>query len=434
MNTIIEIFATLTDAIFLAVFIPAFLGASLKSKKWTIIFPVVFFVAQLLFDVCLPGFELLPMATLFILAFAFAVSLCKHRIAWCIFISCLFVITMMLVSTLLFSIFSLYLPDPQVLLQGSKTSVRILIILIGKVTVFACYQLLSKLFSKEKSIVNFNAILMLGLSLGTAIGLSVLMKIAAVIETDNANLEILILSIVLVGINILFYFLISQNQKLQKHKFELQLTRERIGTYEKHSEEVAIVWENIKRVKHDLNNHFIYLQAQLELSNVDKCKTYLAEVQSEISSMGNLIKTGNSVIDYMINVKLSRMTKTQVLVSGNAGEFADIKDADMTCILGNILDNAIEALAKVKNEKCLELHFTSTKNCRIILCKNSVSSSVLDSNGDLFTTKCDPEYHGLGHIIVEDIVQKYGGFTDYFEEDGMFGVQVSFPAIEACNF
>lgn len=423
----IEIAATLTDAIYLEAFVPAFLGASLKRKKWTILFPAIYFVVQLFFDVCLPGFELLPMATLFIIAFSYAVSLCKHRIAWCIFISCLFVITMMLVSTLLFSIFSLYLPDPQVLLQGSKTSVRILIILIGKVTVFACYQLLSKLFSKEKSIANFNAILMIGLSFGTAIGLSVLMKIAAVIETDDANLEILILSAVLVGINILFYVLIRQNQKLQKHKYELQLMADRISNYERHSEEVSIIWDNIRSVKHDLNNHFLYLQAQLELGNTDMCKSYLAEIQSEVSSMGKLFKTGNAVIDYMINVKLSRLSETQILVSGNAGDFSDIKDADMTCILGNVLDNAVEALEKVEKEKRLELHFTSTKNCRIILCKNSVSASILDSNGDLHTTKTDSEFHGLGHIIVEDVVQKYGGFTDYFEENRMFGVQVSIP-------
>jgi sensor histidine kinase regulating citrate/malate metabolism len=99
----------------------------------------------------------------------------------------------------------------------------------------------------------------------------------------------------------------------------------------------------------------------------------------------------------------------------------------MTCILGNILDNVIEALEKVGNEKCVELHFTSTKKCRIILCKNSISASVLGKNGDLRTTKTDSEYHGLGHVIVENIVQKYGGFTDYFEEDGMFCIQLSIP-------
>ena len=427
MNLAIEIIATFTDAVYMATFIPAILGVSIKRKRWAIIFPSVYFAAQLLFDTFLPGFELLPIVALFFLALVYAILLCKDRIAWCIFISCIFVIVMMLVSTLLFSVFLIYLPDPQVLLQGSKTSVRILIILIGKVMLFACYQLLSKLFSKEKNIVNFNAILMLGLSFGTALGLSVLMKIAAVIETDNANLEIVILAIVLVGINVLFYVLISQNQKLQKHKYESQLMAERILNYERHSEEVSIIWENIRSVKHDLNNHFLYLQAQLELGNTDMCKSYLAEIQSEVSSMGKLFKTGNAVIDYMVNVKLSRMTETKILVSGNAGDFSDIKDADMTCILGNILDNAVEALEKVEKEKRLELHFTSTKNCRIILCKNSVSASVLDSNGDLHTTKVDSDYHGLGHIIVEEIVQKYGGFTDYFEDNGMFGVQVSIP-------
>ena len=82
----------------------------------------------------------------------------------------------------------------------------------------------------------------------------------------------------------------------------------------------------------------------------------------------------------------------------------------------------------IESDRRLELHFTGMKNCRIILCKNTVSASVLDGNGDLTTTKTDKDFHGLGHMIVEDIVQKYGGFTDYFESDGMFGIQLSFPA------
>lgn len=429
MNWAIEVFATFTDAVYMAVFIPAILGASIRGKCWTIVFPSVYFVAQLIFDTFLPGFELLPTLFLFLVSISFSVSLCKNRLAWCVFTSCAFVIILMLVSTLLFSAFALSLPDPNVLLQGSKMSVRVIIILIGKVVLFASYQLLTRIFSKEKNILNLNALIMFGLSIGTAVGLFLLMKVAAVIETSYANPEIFILAIILVLLNVLFYFLIRQNQKMQKHQYELQRMADRISNYERHSDEVSIIWDNIRSVKHDLNNHFLYLQAQLDLGNTDMCKSYLAEIQSEVSSMGNLFKTGNAVIDYMINVKLSRLSETQILVSGNAGDFSDIKDADMTCILGNILDNAVEALEKVEKEKLIELHFTSTKNCRIILCKNAVSASVLDSNGDLHTTKTDSEYHGLGHIIVEDIVQKYGGFTDYFEENGMFGVQISIPVI-----
>jgi len=429
MNLLIEILATLTDAVFLLVFVPAIMGVSIKKKKWTIAFPVLYFVEQLIFDMLLPGFAFLPVIILFLIAFFFSLSLCRERIAWSVFTSCAFVVVMMLVSTLLFSVFSLYIPNPEVLLQGSKMSIRVLIILIGKVVLFACYQLLSKLFSKEKSIININAMMMFGLTIGTAIGLAVLMKIASVIENVDADVEILILASILVLLNVIFYLLIWQNQKMQKHEYELQLIAERISNYEKHSDEVAIIWDNIKSVKHDLNNHFLYLQAQLELGNTEKCKTYLSEIQSEVSKMGKLFKTGNDVIDYMINVKMSRLTETQILVSGNAGEFADILDADMTCILGNILDNAIEALEKVKKNKRLELHFSSTKNCRIILCKNSVDESVLNVNSELNTTKSDAEHHGFGHVIIEDIVQKYGGFTDYFEDDEMFGVQISIPMI-----
>lgn len=278
MNLVIEIIATFTDAVYMAVFIPAILGVSVKGKHWTIIFPSIYFVAQLIFDTFLPGFELLPTIFLFLLSMFFTISLCRKRMAWCIFTSCTFVIVMMLVSTFLFSMFSLYLHDPEVLLQGSKVSVRIIIILIGKVVLFACYQLLARVFSKEKNIMNLNAMIMFGLTIGTAVGLFLLMKVAAVIETSYANPEIFVLASILVLLNVLFYFLIKQNQKMQKHQYELQLMAERISNYEKHSDEVAIIWENIRSVKHDLNNHFLYLQAQLELGNTDMCKSYLAEI------------------------------------------------------------------------------------------------------------------------------------------------------------
>ena len=43
------------------------------------------------------------------------------------------------------------------------------------------------------------------------------------------------------------------------------------------------------------------------------------------------------------------------------------------------------------------------------------------------TSKSDPESHGLGHQIVENAVKKYGGWVNYFEKDGMFGVQITIP-------
>ena len=143
--------------------------------------------------------------------------------------------------------------------------------------------------------------------------------------------------------------------------------------------------------------------------------------------MGDLIRSGNTVIDYLINSKLSNLEGVQVLIAGYVGNFKDVKDSDMVCILSNILDNAVEAVKNVSGSKRIELYFSKIKQNRLILCKNSVDGPVLDKNKELTSTKKDKLLHGFGHQIIESTVDKYGGFVGYFDENGMFGVQVSIP-------
>ncbi|MBQ7933163.1 MAG: GHKL domain-containing protein, partial [Clostridia bacterium] len=88
-----------------------------------------------------------------------------------------------------------------------------------------------------------------------------------------------------------------------------------------------------------------------------------------------------------------------------------------------------EAVAELEDKR-IELHFLKQNSNRIILCRNTIGESVLTKNRQLKTTKKDTASHGFGHVIIERIVQDYDGMVDYFEEDGMFGVQVILPVNE----
>ena len=63
----------------------------------------------------------------------------------------------------------------------------------------------------------------------------------------------------------------------------------------------------------------------------------------------------------------------------------------------------------------------------MIICKNTIAKSVLAENRDLNSTKSGGDSHGYGHIIINKIVGDYDGMVEYFEEDGMFGIQVILP-------
>ena len=90
------------------------------------------------------------------------------------------------------------------------------------------------------------------------------------------------------------------------------------------------------------------------------------------------------------------------------------------------MDNAIEALSDV-SEKRIELLFSVQNDNRVIICKNTIKESVLKNNKELKSTKASGDSHGWGHQIVAKIVADYHGMVDYFEEFGMFGVQIILP-------
>ena len=426
--TIIEIAATIVDTLMLIWFIPQFVGIPVKEKYWSLVVPAVQLTVQLLFDQYLPGFNLLPMIIMFAHVLIFATVLSPKTFLWDTLGSGAYVSIMMLVNSLIFSVFSFFIDNMAELIQGSRANIRFIYIAVAKLLQFFLYQLVLRLFKKNKSLDFLNGMLSFSLTVVTILGLANLMQIAAVSDSTEKDKSIFILAFILVLVNIMLYWFIYRIQKLQKSKYELKLIKDRVSLEEKHSKEASIIWSNIRKVRHDLKNHFSVMQAQLDQGDIIACKEYMQSIQdTTVESMGTLIRSGNSIVDYLINSKLSDRKDIQVLISGSVGNFSDIADSDMVSILGNILDNAVEAVDKTVGTKRIELFFSKMKQNRIIVCKNTVNEKVLKKNRDLITTKSDPSSHGLGHHIVESTVKKYNGFVEYFEDNDMFGVQISIP-------
>ena len=261
----------------------------------------------------------------------------------------------------------------------------------------------------------------------SVIALGFLMKLAVENESIN-DVDILALLLSVVAATLVSYFMVYQVQVSQRREYEYKLLAERASFAQTSADDARFIWDNIRKVRHDLKNHLSVVSAKLNSGDTDGCNEYINTLTETVNKFGNIINTNNSVIDYLINSKLSRQNKTQITVSGYVGDYSDIDDADLACILGNVIDNAVEAEQKIDEEnRKIELHFLSRNQTRIIVCKNTISESVLKSNPKLRTTKGDAGGHGLGHKIVRETVEKYYGFVNYSEEDGMFCVQILLP-------
>lgn len=427
INLFVEITATLTDVIFLVWFVSRFHDIPISKNFGSLVWAVLLFSYQIFIDTVLPAFNMVALIGALLFSVCFSLSLERKAYIRSIFAAFLYLIVIMLTGNVIYSIFSLVIEDIGAVIHGSRSYLRVIYLLICKFVHLAFYQLILKVLGKDKTLNWKNGVLSFVFTIATASALGFLMKLA--IENPNHQIEVIVLflAVLLVLLNLILYVMINQAQVLLKNKYELVLMQDRMKYEKNRVEEAAIIWSNIRQVKHDLKNHFAVLSGHLNEGDIEFCQKYVAKLNTTIETMGNMIQSGNSVIDYLINSKLSNLDGVEVLVSGYVGNYGDIDDVDLVCILGNILDNAIEAQEDIETEKRIELHFLHRKTSRIIICKNTIKASVLSNNRKMESTKKNPELHGIGHQIVEATVMKYNGLIDYFENDGVFGLQIMLP-------
>ena len=429
IHTIIEIVATVVDVVFLAWFVSCFHAVSVWKKPTALVWIVLFLVYQLFVDAVLPAFDMIALIGVIVVSVGYSVTLQRKPLVKAIFAAFLYLIVIMLTGNLVYSVFSVAIDDVDSVIHGSDSYLRVIYLLACKLIHFASYRLLLKLFGKDRTLDWKNGALSFLFTIATALALGLLMKLAVSNPSDEVEVLVLVLASLLILLNVILYLMIYQVQSLLKNKYDLMLIQERMSSERSRVEEVAVIWNNIRQVKHDLKNHFSVLKGHLNDGDIVSCQKYVSQLSGTIESMGNLIQSGNSVIDYLINTKLSTLDNVEVLISGYVGNYTDIEDVDLACILGNILDNAIEAQDHVVSAKRIELLFLRKNSNRMIICKNTIKESVLQKNQRLKTTKESSELHGMGHQIVETTVKKYNGLIDYFEKDDMFGVQIVLPDI-----
>lgn len=201
----------------------------------------------------------------------------------------------------------------------------------------------------------------------------------------------------------------------EKHKMEfLKMQNE---AYENQSEIISQSESNIRAVKHDINNHIYSIISMYENNSVEQAKKYAGEVLNKINSNDSIAKSGNFIIDSIINFKVRELalTDAEIVVNINVPKTVDIIAYDLTVIIGNLLDNAVRAVNESKGSKKLSVDISVSKGNLIILIDNSYSGNLVFDDGKLKSTKPKKEKHGVGIKNVENAVQKYGGelYLDY---------------------
>lgn len=199
--------------------------------------------------------------------------------------------------------------------------------------------------------------------------------------------------------------------------------------YEKEQgEEILRLHEAARKLKHDMKNHIMVIASYLQENNLEEAKRYLSKILDKLNRMYSYIETGNSLMSHIINAKFELANQKGIEVKANIENlsFEQMESVDFSVVLSSLLDNAIEAQVDCMMPQ-IEVEITRKRGYNTILVKNRIKESVLETNPNLRTTKIDKDEHGYGISEIREIVSKYSGLCDFYEEEKLFCACVMIP-------
>ena len=210
-----------------------------------------------------------------------------------------------------------------------------------------------------------------------------------------------------------------------KHLDEKWLFEFQDSILKKQRDEVENVYNTMRGWRHDYHNHMQTLKAYLAMNQIEEIGKYLDHLEEDLDSIDIAIRTGNTSVNAILSSKISIAQKNSINVSCKATVPPDLKisDVHLCAVIGNLLDNAIEACEKVPvQNRFIRVYIGIFKQQLYISVTNSTESTRRKKLTELITTKKGE--HGLGLRRVDKIVAQYDGYVNRKNEPGVFATEI----------
>lgn len=241
--------------------------------------------------------------------------------------------------------------------------------------------------------------LLILIAVGTAL-------IGVLTVNEDSSYDYLI-ALILLFINFLNFYIYNLEQESFKAQHKLKLIETSNYAYQNQIKIMNESQQKIRFLRHDFYRHINKLKNLSEENDVQIIKQYLNEMEDAVVVKKEYSKTGNDDVDSLLNYELSLAAEfgAEIIYDVNLPEKLNISSFDITIILGNLMDNAIEALRN-SEKKLLKVNIQFNKGIIRIDIENSYDPK--------YKKKHDGREHGIGLLSVENTLQKYHGKLDSY--------------------
>lgn len=197
-------------------------------------------------------------------------------------------------------------------------------------------------------------------------------------------------------------------------------------TMQKYYQEVENMYLQVRRWRHDYKHHIQTMKAHLFMKQYEELELYLNELDKDLSSLDTVIKTGNVRIDAILNSKLGIANSKNISVNVKAIVPVSLPfpETELCAVIGNLLDNAIEACLKEPDTKkrFIRVYIDILKNHLYIYVANSTNNNIRKIGRTYISTKTGG--HGFGIMSIDKVVKRYNGYIKRAHEEDVFATEI----------
>lgn len=200
---------------------------------------------------------------------------------------------------------------------------------------------------------------------------------------------------------------------------------------DRHYQEVETLYRRMRGWRHDYHNHIQVLKAYMTFRQYEQVEEYLNRLGDDLTSVDTMLKTGNVMMDAILNSKLTLIKGKNIRVDATAMVPSNIgiSEIDLAVLVGNLLDNAMEACMHMQNqeERFIRIYIDIMKKQLYISVTNSMEGEPKREGFRFYSTK--EGSHGFGILRIDSIVNKYDGYLNRQMEEGVFATEVLLPLV-----
>lgn len=245
--------------------------------------------------------------------------------------------------------------------------------------------------------------------------------------------------LIMLGIGVIFFNILiyrTTNKSIYQHQQEIvwKFKEEEFHKKDFYIKSMEDILETIKSQRHDLNNYLSTLYGLVYLEKFQEAKAYIGKIHNEMNNLNVIIDTNHPIITALVSIKKNKSFDNDIDMNLDIElpKKIELDFVDLSIVIGNLLDNAIEACLLIDKDKkrIIDFKMYIEEDVLKIEVKNTKLKSKkieIKNITGRFTTKRDHENHGYGLGNIEFVVKEHNGNMEILNLEDEFIVNIDLP-------